>query len=215
MSNLMRHTDDPIILGVLWLLLGLSTLSWTILLWKFIDWFCQRWRLRQSNTALQSHIEQLTLPDPKTLNGHLKLLITDLIAARTQLCVAPHSLVEPILSTHLNQALDKLRLGMEIGLTWLATIASIAPFVGLFGTVWGVYLALQNISEQQTAALTVVAGPMGEALVATAAGLFAAIPALLAYNGLLRLNKIQEQSLRHIAERLQFACLPNNASVKT
>ena len=67
-------------------------------------------------------------------------------------------------------------------MTTLATIGSCAPFIGLFGTVWGIYYALMDISKMQTASIDVVAGPMGEALIATALGLFAAIPAVMAFN---------------------------------
>ena len=78
---------------------------------------------------------------------------------------------------------------MESGMTLLASIASTAPFVGLFGTVWGIFHALQSISLSAQASLDKVAGPVGEALIMTAAGLFVSIPALLAYNAFARLNR--------------------------
>jgi len=71
---------------------------------------------------------------------------------------------------------------LESGLVTLATIGSSAPFIGLFGTVWGIYFALIDISASGSASIDVVAKPMGEALVATAFGLFAAIPAVIAFN---------------------------------
>jgi len=79
---------------------------------------------------------------------------------------------------------------LESGLTVLASIGSTAPFVGLFGTVWGIYHALARISSTGMASLDAVAGPVGEALVMTAAGLFVAIPAVLAYNTLIRANRL-------------------------
>ena len=103
---------------------------------------------------------------------------------------------------HLAQTLDEIRFGLDKGLTILASIGSSAPFIGLFGTVWGIYNALNNIATQGNAGLSVVAGPMGEALVATAIGLFAAIPAILAYNSFTRLNRLLVQNLRHIAEQM-------------
>jgi biopolymer transport protein ExbB len=78
---------------------------------------------------------------------------------------------------------------LESGMTPLASIASTAPFVGLFGTVWGIFHALQSIAVSAQASLDKVAGPVGEALIMTACGLFVSIPALLAYNAFTRLNR--------------------------
>jgi biopolymer transport protein ExbB len=80
--------------------------------------------------------------------------------------------------------------GIEAGLTVLASIGSTAPFVGLFGTVWGIYHALVGLAGATTVVLDKVAGPVGEALIMTAAGLFVAIPAVLAYNALTRANRL-------------------------
>lgn len=77
----------------------------------------------------------------------------------------------------------------ERGLTVLASVGSIAPFVGLFGTVWGIYHALASISLSGQATLDKVAGPVGEALIMTALGLAVAIPAVLAYNTFVRMNR--------------------------
>ncbi len=78
---------------------------------------------------------------------------------------------------------------LEFGLSLLASIGSTAPFVGLFGTVWGIYHALINIGASGAATLDAVAGPVGEALIMTAAGLFVAIPAVLAHNAFARTNR--------------------------
>jgi len=78
----------------------------------------------------------------------------------------------------------------ESGLTVLASIAGTAPFVGLFGTVWGIYHALISIGARGQNTLDAVAGPLGEALIMTAAGLVVAIPAVLGYNALVRSNRI-------------------------
>lgn len=78
---------------------------------------------------------------------------------------------------------------LENGLTALASIASSAPFVGLFGTVWGIFHALRGIALSAQASLDKVAGPVGEALIMTGCGLFVAIPAVLAYNAFVRMNR--------------------------
>jgi biopolymer transport protein ExbB len=79
---------------------------------------------------------------------------------------------------------------VERGLTFLASVGSTAPFVGLFGTVWGIYHALVGLTGATQVALDKVAGPVGEALIMTAAGLFVAIPAVLAYNAFTRANRL-------------------------
>lgn len=80
--------------------------------------------------------------------------------------------------------------GIERGLTFLASVGATAPFVGLFGTVWGIYHALVGLSGASQVVLDKVAGPVGEALIMTAAGLFVAIPAVLAYNACVRANRL-------------------------
>ena len=91
---------------------------------------------------------------------------------------------------------------IESGLTVLASIGSTAPFVGLFGTVWGIYHALTSISLSGMASIDKVAGPVGEALIMTAAGLFVAIPAVLAYNALTRNNRLRLAALDGFAHDL-------------
>ncbi len=89
----------------------------------------------------------------------------------------------------MNQAMAQESARMESGLTVLASVGSVSPFVGLFGTVWGIYHALASISVSGQATLDKVAGPVGEALIMTALGLAVAIPAVLAYNALVRALK--------------------------
>ncbi len=90
----------------------------------------------------------------------------------------------------LRQSVARESMRLEGGLTVLATVGSTAPFVGLLGTVWGIYKALITIGASGEASINVVAGPVGEALIMTAFGLFAAIPAVLAYNFFVRMNRV-------------------------
>ena len=89
----------------------------------------------------------------------------------------------------LRQGVTRESAKLESGLTWLATVGSTAPFVGLLGTVWGIYGALIRIGASGQASIDAVAGPVGEALIMTALGLFVAIPAVVAYNAFVRINR--------------------------
>lgn len=91
---------------------------------------------------------------------------------------------------------------LEVGLSVLASVGSVAPFVGLFGTVWGIYHALASISASGQATLDKVAGPVGEALIMTAIGLAVAIPAVLAYNAFVKSNRTILANLEHFAQDL-------------
>ena len=95
---------------------------------------------------------------------------------------------------------------LQSGLAFLATVGSTAPFVGLFGTVWGIYHALVAIGVSGQASIDKVAGPVGEALIMTAIGLAVAVPAVMGYNWLIRRNKACRTSLRDFVARP--ACVP-------
>lgn len=102
----------------------------------------------------------------------------------------------------LRQSINRSHARLESGLTMLASIGAVAPFVGLFGTVYGIYNALLSISSSGNASLNAVAGPVGEALIMTAAGLFVAIPAVLAYNSFVRFNRVELMELDGFAHDL-------------
>ena len=94
------------------------------------------------------------------------------------------------------RSLDDVQSRLQDGLAFLATVGSTAPFVGLFGTVWGIYHALTAIGIAGQASIDKVAGPVGEALIMTAIGLAVAVPAVLGYNWLVRRNKVTMESVR-------------------
>jgi biopolymer transport protein ExbB len=103
----------------------------------------------------------------------------------------------------LRAALLDAKAALESGLTAIATIGSTAPFVGLFGTVWSIFNALMAIEGEGPVLINQVAGPVGEALIMTAAGLFVAIPAVIAYNALVRTNRLIMAELDGFARDLQ------------
>jgi len=96
----------------------------------------------------------------------------------------------------IQRASDKVQSRLQDGLSFLATVGSTAPFIGLFGTVWGIYGALTNIGMTGNASIDKVAGPVGEALIMTAFGLLVAVPAVLGYNWLVRRNKTAMEDVR-------------------
>jgi biopolymer transport protein ExbB len=102
----------------------------------------------------------------------------------------------------LRQGVTRESSRLESGLTVLATVGSTAPFVGLLGTVWGIYGALIRIGASGNASIDAVAGPVGEALIMTAIGLFVAIPAVLAYNFFTRLNRVTNNKFDTFAHDL-------------
>ncbi len=136
--------------------------------------------LAQQGAAAAQHIRRHTQND--TLGGKLD---TDEVITRA-----------------LRKSIALSTAALESGLTVLASIGSTAPFVGLFGTVWGIYHALVNISVSGMATLDKVAGPVGEALIMTAFGLFVAIPAVLAYNAITRANRLELSELDAFAHDL-------------
>jgi biopolymer transport protein ExbB len=122
------------------------------------------------------------------------------------------SLVEQIdrhtwISMSVQRAADNINSRLQDGLAFLATVGSTAPFVGLFGTVWGIYHALTAIGIAGQASIDKVAGPVGEALIMTAFGLAVAVPAVMGYNWLIRRNKVALERVRSFSGDLHNVLL--------
>ncbi|MCE1239722.1 MAG: MotA/TolQ/ExbB proton channel family protein [Azonexaceae bacterium] len=175
----------------------MSIASWYLILAKGWDW----WRLRKAAKAVPSFwaagsvaegIERLReagedspyaqLATQANCCNHDCETVTGRLASRFD----PSEQMERAL----RQQLSVTQADMENGLTFLATTGATAPFVGLFGTVWGIYHALVAIGMTGQAALEKIAGPVGEALIMTAAGLAVALPAVFAYNTFTRVNRV-------------------------
>jgi len=111
------------------------------------------------------------------------------------------------ISMSIQRAIDNIQARTQDGLAFLATVGSTAPFVGLFGTVWGIYHALTAIGIAGQASIDKVAGPVGEALIMTAFGLAVAVPAVLGYNWLIRRNKAAMDNIRSFGADLHAVLL--------
>jgi biopolymer transport protein ExbB len=107
----------------------------------------------------------------------------------------------------ISRAVERVQSRLRDGLDFLATVGSTAPFVGLFGTVWGIYNALTQIGVAGQASIDKVAGPVGEALIMTAFGLFVAVPAVLGYNWLVKRNKSAMEEVRSFSADLHSVLL--------
>jgi biopolymer transport protein ExbB len=119
-------------------------------------------------------------------------------------------------SMSIQRAMENVQNRLQDGLAFLATVGSTAPFVGLFGTVWGIYHALTAIGIAGQASIDKVAGPVGEALIMTAIGLAVAVPAVLGYNWLVRRNKSAMESVRAFGADLHGVLLgASNATAKS
>ena len=163
-------------------LLGMSILSWTLILSRSLF----SWRASRSLGAAMGGY--WATPDPAAQLASLKQ--ADRCGLLLPMAQAVAGVSTPAERTRaLREALGASRRSLQSGLTALASVASTAPFVGLLGTVWGIYHALIGISASGQASIDRVAGPVGEALIMTAAGLAVAIPALLAYNALVRTQR--------------------------
>ncbi|MCO6513875.1 MAG: MotA/TolQ/ExbB proton channel family protein [Snodgrassella sp.] len=205
-----------ILLTVLAILVLMSMMTWIIALIRCYCLWCAK---RDNRAALScfATVENLAqLQHELAGNQSPVALLTRnaLQACKLYHDKANHSLAAAMpfnqyLSSQIRNSMEQIMRRYESGLTVLASISSSAPFIGLFGTVWGIYHALINIGQSGQMSIAVVAGPIGEALVSTAIGLFAAIPALLFYNGLVRSKKNLSRDLDGFAHDLHAQLLNN------
>lgn len=189
-------------------LLLMSVISWLYILSK--SW--SAWRIRRSADALEAFWQASTLPDAIALleQSDAERVYTPLAtqsAEAANLSSPSGSLnaaSDPgeLITRTLRREINRVSSRLESGLTLLASVGATAPFVGLLGTVWGIYHALDAVSAAGTVQIDKIAGPVGEALIMTALGLMVAIPAVLAYNAFTRVNRITLAELDAFAHDL-------------
>ena len=199
---------DGISHAVAFVLLAMSLVSWFFILSKAFA----AWRVRRSSPAVQAFWEAPTMQDgvatleladpekiylPLAQQGAAHIKVADRQSLGGEMDRAAQ--VTRVLRVAIQRSTNRL----EGGLTVLASIGATAPFVGLLGTVWGIYHALANVSANGTVQIDKVAGPVGEALVMTAIGLTVAIPAVLAFNAFNRVNRLTLSELDAFAYDLQ------------
>jgi biopolymer transport protein ExbB len=208
MGGLQQFWDqaDGITRSVAALLLAMSVSAWVLILWK--GWLLRRVRMDIARAIpafwaaadLETAREQLLAFDRE------RALLPLLLAATAQpeaLTLESQGRRESQLTRRLRDSLNAVLTQLRFGQVLLASTGSTAPFIGLFGTVWGIYHALVSISTAGTITIERISGPVGEALVMTAAGLAVAIPAVLAYNIFGKLVTACETELEGFAHDLR------------
>ncbi|QTD46392.1 MotA/TolQ/ExbB proton channel family protein [Ottowia testudinis] len=186
---------DWVTRGVFAALVLMSLASWIVILIKALDVVRAKRQAAQIESFWHSSdmAEGLSKLTPQDANPFRQLAIEGREAAAhhraTQAQLHDSLDVSDWISRTLRNSIDDATGQLQAGLAILASVGSTAPFVGLFGTVWGIYHALMKIGSAGQASIDQVAGPIGEALIMTAMGLAVAIPAVLGYNALVRGNK--------------------------
>jgi TolQ protein len=201
----------PVVTVVLYLLLAASVLCWAIIVAKAIALALARTRSHLFLKALGNAADEQTAMELAVRAGPASPHARLWLAARRESETRPPAAARggtkeegPVqrVERTVTKAVDVEITRMEGWLSLLATVGSAAPFVGLFGTVWGIMTSFMDIGAQESASLAVVAPGIAEALIATAVGLIAAIPAVIAYNAFVRRIRVWNEDLAAFAAEL-------------
>ena len=201
-------TSDWIAKSVLLLLLIMSVASWYILVVKLLE---QAKIGRQAKAAAKDFwtagtVEQGAAALEKTSPFRF-IADAGLEATKKHNGLMGHVPLNDWVTMSIQRSVDRIQSSVQSGLSVLATVGSISPFVGLFGTVWGIYGALTAIGISGQASIDKVAGPVGESLIMTAIGLAVAVPAVLSYNWLVGRNKSAMEDVRAFGSDLHAVIL--------
>ena len=201
-------TSDVVAKTVLLLLLIMSISSWYVLIVKLLE---QAKVGRQSKLAAKDFWSAGTVEQgcaKLDVNSPFRFIAeAGVQATKKHDGLMGHVDLNDWIAMSIGRAVERIQASMQGGLSVLATVGSISPFVGLFGTVWGIYHALTAIGISGQASIDKVAGPVGEALIMTAIGLAVAVPAVLAYNWLVGRNKNAMSDVRAFGADLHAVIL--------
>jgi biopolymer transport protein ExbB len=195
---------DLVARGTLLILVLFSLGSWYVLATKLVQSIKLAREAREARVAVLQSDNLLVAAKSLKEGGTFRYITESGLAADQQYqgAVAEHVDRNEWINASLQQAVDDVQARQQEGLAFLATVGATAPFVGLFGTVWGIYHALTAIGIAGQASIDKVAGPVGEALIMTAIGLAVAVPAVLGYNWLVRRNKVTLDAARRFGTDL-------------
>ena len=208
-----EEVDNPYGLGALWaqgdfvakgtlmILIIMSMGSWYILVTKLLE---QRRLFSHAVEARRDFWASKTVADGVNAladGGAFRFVAENAVQARQEFSgeLATRVGLNTWVEMAFNRSFEEIQARLQIGMAFLGTVGSTAPFIGLFGTVWGIYHALTAIGIAGQASIDKVAGPVGESLLMTAIGLAVAVPAVLGYNWLVRRNKVTMDSVRGFA----------------
>lgn len=212
--SLVFKSGDVVLIGVFVLMLLMSVVTWSVIVIRFIKYR----KAKKGNAQVKElMLNAFTLADAvqkaKAVEAPMSSVADESLRAyQNYRQTTSKSLIDELplneyLVVHIRNSLTQTMRQFDYGMTALASIGATAPFIGLLGTVWGIYHALIGISESGQMSIAAVAGPIGEALVSTAVGLFVAIPAVLAYNFLNRGTKTIAQDMDAFAHDLHVRLL--------
>jgi len=178
------------------ILISMSVISWAIIMWKIMIFYKERKAISDFSKPNGAKSSAANTTGRYAVNAITRK------AYEIQSTIPAKDINEyrDMMSMHLFHVLDEIKGSMDKGLPILASIGSTAAFVGLFGTVWGIHETLVGISGINGINLQLITKPMGEALMATAAGIAVAVPAIIAYNAFSRSSHSMAHSLRNIIE---------------
>ena len=209
--SLVFKSGDVVLIGVFVLMLLMSVVTWSVIVIRCIK-YC---KAKKGNAQVKElMLNAFTLADAvqkaKAVEAPMSRVADESLCAYQnyrQTSLIDELPLNEYLVVHIRNSMSQTMRQFDYGMTALASIGATAPFIGLLGTVWGIYHALIGISESGQMSIAAVAGPIGEALVSTAVGLFVAIPAVLAYNFLNRGTKTIAQDMDAFAHDLHVRLL--------
>lgn len=216
--NAIWQEGDFVAKGTLIIMLLMSIGSWYFILIKFLQQFKLK---RQAHSSRQIFEKANDLPEAiqrLSQQGAYQLIVKKAYSSMQNYSDQMMSKIDfnTWVTLNIQRGIEQTQGRLSGGLAFLATVGSTAPFIGLFGTVWGIYHALTAIGISGQASIDKVAGPVGEALIMTALGLAVAVPAVLGYNWLVRRNKVILDDLRTFGADLHSTVLSGTmASKKT
>ena len=211
---LVFQSGDFVLISVFIILVIMSIVTWSIIILRAI----RMRKAKNGNAAVKKLVlSSFTLNEAmqkaKSVDSPMGRLTEEAVKAHQNYRQSDAKLLanalplNEYLVTQIRNSMSQIMRQFVGGMTSLASIGAPAPFIGLFGTVWGIYHALINISQSGQMSIAAVAGPIGGALVSPAAGLFVAIPAVLAYNFLNRSTKTLSQDMDAYAHDLHVRLL--------
>ena len=201
---------DWVARSTLIILVFMSLGSWYLIVAKALEQRRLMQMAQQARSAFSGNASLRSAADSLAKGGPFRGIVDSALdSVRQHEQLSGQVLMADWLSQDIVRSVGNLAVRMQGGMSALATVGSTAPFVGLFGTVWGIYNALIGIGLTGQASIDKVAGPVGEALIMTALGLAVAVPAVLGYNWLVRRNRVAMHTVKSFGSDLHTLLLVN------